>query len=162
MLDLTEEQDFDLVVTAERSGRKAVDANGGDSQPIWQEGFREFLQDWVNQGQKVAVLHDTPFPASTKISPPACIAENDDDLRRCSGSRATWVPHDPLFAAAGEVDSPLLARFDLTDHICSAERCDAAVGGVIVYFDGSHISATYSTTLWPYVARALEPLVEKG
>ena len=162
VLDLTEEQDFDLVVTAERSGRKAVDAHGADSQPFWQEGFREFLQDWVDQGQQVAVLHDTPFPAASKINPPACIAENDDDLTRCSGSRATWVPDDPLFAAAGEVDSPLLARFDLTDHICGADRCDAAVGGVTAYFDGSHISATYSTTLWPYVARALEPLVDKG
>jgi hypothetical protein len=72
------------------------------------------------------------------------------------------VPNDPLFAAASEVDSPLLSRFDLTDHICAVDRCDAAVGGVTVYFDGSHISATYSETLWPYLAEALEPMIDRG
>jgi peptidoglycan/LPS O-acetylase OafA/YrhL len=159
VLDLTKERGFDLVLTAERSGRQAIEAAGGSSQPYWEDGFREFLQDWVDQGQRVAVLHDTPFPASTDISPPACIAENDDDLTRCSGARSKWVPDDPLYSAAGDVDSPLLSRIDLTDHICGPDRCDAAVGGVLAYFDGSHISATFSATLWPYLARALEPLV---
>jgi peptidoglycan/LPS O-acetylase OafA/YrhL len=160
VLDLTKKEGFDLVVTAERNGREAVEADGGDSQPYWQEGYREFLQDWIDQGQRVLILHDTPFPDSTDISPPSCISENDGDVTRCGGARSTWVPQDPLYAAAGSLASPLLSRVDLTDHICSPRRCDAAVGGVLVYFDASHLSATYSATLWPYLGRALAPLVD--
>jgi peptidoglycan/LPS O-acetylase OafA/YrhL len=160
VLDLTADGDFDLVVTSERSGREAVAAGGGDSRPYWQEGFGEFLQDWADQGQRVAVVHDTPFPASTKVNPPDCIAEHEDDLTVCSGARDDWVPDDPLYAAARGLDDPLVSLIDLTDFICTPTRCDGAVGGVLAYFDGSHISATFSATLSPFLGRELVPLVE--
>jgi hypothetical protein len=49
--------------------------------------------------------------------------------------------------------SDSVSTVDLTDHICGPNRCDPVVGGVLVYFDASHLTATYARTL----ARYLEP-----
>jgi len=52
---------------------------------------------------------------------------------------------------------------DLTDRICTASRCPAVVGGVLAYFDGSHLTATYSRTLAPYLAGPVrEALSRRG
>ena len=159
VLDYTGRHHFDLVVTAERSGRQATAAKGGDSRPEWRAGYAAVLRAWVDQNQRVVVLHDTPFPASTGINPPECIAEHEDDLTRCSGPRDAWVPDDQLAVAVGDVGSPLVSMVDLTDHICGPDTCDAAVGGVTTYFDGSHLTATFGATLAPYLGAALGPLV---
>jgi hypothetical protein len=39
----------------------------------------------------------------------------------------------------------------MTDYLCDGETCSAAVGGVPVYFDVSHLTATYARTLAPYL-----------
>ena len=45
---------------------------------------------------------------------------------------------------------------DLTDHICGPTVCSAVTGGVITYFDASHLTATYAATLAPYLAPVIE------
>ena len=54
-----------------------------------------------------------------------------------------------------KLDDPRAELVDLTDHICGPTTCHAVNGGVITYFDASHLTATYSHTLAPY----LEPSV---
>ena len=56
------------------------------------------------------------------------------DRLRCGGLR-------PLFAGAGLVLLVLSATL----------RSPAVVGGVPVYFDGSHLSNTYARTLGPFL-----------
>src|SRR5699024_9622848 len=112
------------------------------------------LTTWMERDTDVLVLHDTPFPGQPI---PECVAQNMNDLGECSGSRESWVPKDPLAKAAKSIDSENVSTADLTDKICTDDRCPAVVGGVIAYFDGSHISATFARTLAPYLA---EPLTE--
>jgi peptidoglycan/LPS O-acetylase OafA/YrhL len=143
---------FDLVVTSERNGHPAVGRSLSASQDAWQRGYAQMLTAWADAGTRVLVVHDTPFASTSFLSPPACVAEHADDLTACSGPRERWVPRDPLFAAARELDRPQIRTVDLNDRICSADRCSAVVGGVLVYFDGSHLTATFSRTLAPYLA----------
>lgn len=59
---------------------------------------------------------------------------------------------------------PDLDQFDRIDlrrrhrqvYFCEDGKCYRVIGGVVVYFDGSHISATYARTLAPYMAGPLE------
>ena len=61
---------------------------------------------------------------------------------------------DPLATAARSVDGAI--AIDLTKYFCAAGSCPAVAGGVIVYRDTSgHITATYSSTLGPYLVDAI-------
>lgn len=57
----------------------------------------------------------------------------------------------------GERDRPGddVELLDLTDKFCVAGTCHALIGGVVVYFDSSHITSTYSRALAPYIEYAL-------
>ncbi|WP_067437719.1 acyltransferase family protein [Nocardioides jensenii] len=162
VLDLTAEGDFDVVVTSERNGRKPVDAVDGNEQELWEQGYQDYLADWIDQGQRVVVIHDTPTPGVDDVRGPECIAENEDGLGACTGLRDDWVPNDALVNAAEKLDDPLVSVIDLTDYICGPKFCDVAVGGVGVYFDASHITATYAETLGPFLGQDLVPMVQKA
>ena len=74
---------------------------------------------------------------------------------------------------------PAVTVADLTDHICQDNRapavrykpppgdghdgasyiCPAAIGGVPVYFDATHLTTTYARTLAPYLAPYLRRAV---
>ena len=45
--------------------------------------------------------------------------------------------------------------FDLTEYVCPAGHCDAVVGNVLVFWDHSHMTATYARTLVPMMEEAL-------
>ncbi|WP_186317708.1 acyltransferase family protein [Curtobacterium sp. 9128] len=49
------------------------------------------------------------------------------------------------------------ARYiDLTDSYCTATTCPAVIGGVVVHRDETHLTATFATTLAPYLGADLE------
>ena len=48
-----------------------------------------------------------------------------------------------------------VTTFDLTDYVCPEGRCDAVVGNVLVFWDHSHMTATYARTLTPMMEQAL-------
>ncbi|MEU3024924.1 acyltransferase family protein [Nocardiopsis alba] len=50
---------------------------------------------------------------------------------------------------------PNVELMDLTEYVCPGGSCDAVVGNVLVYWDHSHITATYARTLTPMVEKAL-------
>jgi hypothetical protein len=56
-----------------------------------------------------------------------------------------------MINAIKTLHSPRLHVADLTRYLCEPARCLAAIGGVPVYLDGSHLTATYSRTLAPYL-----------
>ncbi|HZE67761.1 MAG TPA: SGNH hydrolase domain-containing protein, partial [Sporichthyaceae bacterium] len=67
---------------------------------------------------------------------------------------------DPVGEAVAALRDRRLRVVDLDDHICGRTECAGAVGGVVVYFDGSHLTATFARTLAPYlnvsIRRALD------
>ncbi|MDT0327508.1 acyltransferase family protein [Nocardiopsis lambiniae] len=44
---------------------------------------------------------------------------------------------------------------DLTGHVCPDGRCDAVVGNILVFWDYSHMTATYARTLIPAMEETL-------
>ncbi|HVL54415.1 MAG TPA: SGNH hydrolase domain-containing protein, partial [Vitreimonas sp.] len=44
---------------------------------------------------------------------------------------------------------------DPTPWVCPTEPCPAVIGSLLVYFDGGHITSTFSRALAPYLAAVL-------
>ena len=153
---------FDLVITSERNKRAAEGRTWAASYPQWLSGYRAALKRWTRTGTDVLVLRDTPTPAMTLDSVPECLAEHPDDLLSCAGPRSVWVPRDPLVQAAKESGNAHVSTADLTDYLCRDTSCPAAVGGVPVYLDASHLTRTYARTLTPYLAPHVERAVQRA
>ncbi|WP_017612685.1 acyltransferase family protein [Nocardiopsis salina] len=48
-----------------------------------------------------------------------------------------------------------VSTFDLTGYVCPDGQCDAVVGNVLVFWDHSHMTATYARTLVPMMEDSL-------
>ncbi|WP_433285734.1 SGNH hydrolase domain-containing protein [Micromonospora sp. CA-244673] len=92
----------------------------------------------------VVVLRDTPAP---RLDVAECVSAHREELTRCA------VPRDEALAGIGplQVDAAQgltgVRLVDLNDAICPADRCAAVIGGVLVYRDTNHLTATYARTL---------------
>jgi peptidoglycan/LPS O-acetylase OafA/YrhL len=141
----------DLVVFANRTGRPALGETSIDaSVGKYTAGFRKSLKMFAASGAPVVVIRDTPIPIYGGIdSVPDCLAMHADDQAACSGPRSVWIPADPSVAAARQLADQGVSVADLTDEFCDPTTCWSAIGGVIVYFDGHHLTRTYASTLAP-------------
>jgi hypothetical protein len=104
-------------------------------------------------GAQVLLLEDVPVPA---YQLPACVAAHLNDVTACtfSMSKAYSFPtrHRQLATDAAAASFQVV---DPAPWICTSTRCPAIVGNLLTYRDDTHITATFSQWLWPYV----EPLL---
>lgn len=141
--------------TAVRDGDKL---GGTESDTAIVRGLASTWRALEDAGTEVVVVLDTPRPG---IDIPDCVAQHRDALSACAVSRAAAVASSAAAAqedAATEVDG--LTMLDLTAWVCPAERCPAVIGGVLVFRDAHHLTATYARTLAPVLGRELAPLVD--
>ncbi|GAB3037021.1 acyltransferase [Nocardioides flavus (ex Wang et al. 2016)] len=135
---------YDLVVMS------TLDRDSGSS-----EIYRPTLRRFADEGIPVLVIRDTPAPFDPDYDTVSCVSERLADTSACDGAPEDWIGADPLTEEAQSLGSDLVATVDLNDRICREDVCPAVIGGVIVYADFNHLSATFSRTLAPY----LEPAV---
>ncbi|PBJ83625.1 hypothetical protein CMZ84_03805 [Lysobacteraceae bacterium NML93-0399] len=77
-----------------------------------------------------------------------------DDIGKCELPRSKALTDtDPALLASRNVAGAHL--LDLSDALCLPEQCGAVVGNVPVYRNSGHLTATYSRTLAPALARAV-------
>ena len=149
------EEKPDLVVISNRLQSPAVGFSTEDSEEPYAEGYERTLRKLTDAGITVLAIRDTP--AGTK-DVPDCIAAHPRNYQRCDGTREERRTPDPVIDAIAALGSPLVHLADLTDRLCTPQICHVVNGGVITYFDRDHMTATYATTLAPY----LEPFVIKA
>jgi peptidoglycan/LPS O-acetylase OafA/YrhL len=139
---------YNLVVMTNRISVGAVGHSRYASGPLYTRGYLSILRAFSAAHLRVVGIRDTPYPRTII---PDCLASNPNNYQACAGHRSSWLPPEPLLAAATELHDPKITTVDLTNRICQKSVCPAAVGHVPVYFDGSHLTATYATTLAPYL-----------
>jgi peptidoglycan/LPS O-acetylase OafA/YrhL len=148
----------DAVVVTNRISAPALGESRESSYDAYAEAWTELLERLDAAGLRVMVLHDSPAPG---MAVPDCVARNQDDVSACDGTREKWLAPDPGVEGVKAVDSPRVRFIDLNDHICEGEKCRVVTGGVITYFDSSHLTATYVKTMAPYIGRPLEQLLTR-
>lgn len=99
----------------------------------------------------VVTIRDNPRFA---WNPPACVTSYGRDAEECALDRSdVYLKRNP---AQTHPEVPASARHvDLSDEICEPTSCPPVIGNVLVYRDGSHLSATYVRTLTPALGKAV-------
>lgn len=153
----------DVLVSYRSDIYKHVAADGELEDAFPADTIRSALQPLVDAGKRVHVVRAVPTTngvsapgvlADLGVSAPDCIASSDATADPCAGPRDQRVVPDYLAQAVEGM--PGADVVDLTDLYCDARTCHEVIGGVVVYWDGSHITATFSRTLAPFLQQALE------
>jgi hypothetical protein len=129
----------------------------------FQDTYRAMLTHAAQVSTRLLVIRDSASEAAATGAghalDPSCFRVPSDTLTACSGSRS-WVSPDALYETAMGMTDSNVDTVDLNPYICRPTRCDAVVGGVVVRYDTSHLTATFVTTmapyLLPYVTRAFQ------
>jgi hypothetical protein len=146
-----------LVFTAAHRSRVR---GGPDSHAAQLTGYTQALRALVRGGVgRVVVLRDTPRNAAGTFD---CIRRavglGRPPGRACAVPRRYALRHDPLAQAAARMRSPRVKVIDLTWVMCSAHSCFPVVGGALVLRDRQHMSERFSTTMGPFLLRAIDGL----
>jgi peptidoglycan/LPS O-acetylase OafA/YrhL len=116
-------------------------------------GLRQTWTKLTAQDIKVIVLLDTPSPSGNVYE---CVAENVDHLTECAYDRGRGVRRSAATTqldAAKDLDD--VEVIDLTHDICPTDQCPPVIGNVLIYRQGTHLTATYVESLAPYLEVAL-------
>ena len=148
------------VVFTSQGRREALSADGSDSTDgagALIDGLKESWSTLNEAGIDVVVFQDTPSPGMQVYE---CVSENLEDLTACTypqpdGERRSAA--DVLHAAAKGMAG--VEFVDLNDAICPTLQCSPVIGNVLVYRQGSHLTATYVKTLRPIIEQRLRPIV---
>jgi peptidoglycan/LPS O-acetylase OafA/YrhL len=118
--------------------------------------------DWaplLADGIPIVEIRDTPFPPFDVAE---CASAHTTHLDRCSFPRSIALGHHGASQVEAVANTPNAHLIDLNDAICPTTDCAAVIGGVLVYRDASHLTATYSETLAPRLDRDIASYVTGG
>ncbi len=148
--------DLPSVIVVSGGSDEAIDADGGTSMSALVEGYEQYWTQVLAAGIPVVALADNPHPGFSVYE---CVEDNPDDFSKCDFEVREGGGTPALREAMNAVEG--VSMIDLTDRICIDSRCPAVIGDVLVYRQGSHITATYARTLSSNLEAALLPLIDK-
>ncbi|WP_417235167.1 acyltransferase family protein [Arthrobacter sp.] len=161
VLDQTAHGQFDRIITSERQSVPIEGTSWSSTEKPAVQGYSSYLKKWTAGGTPVSVIRDVPYPGNVISNIPDCLAEHTNNHAACSGTPQSWEWMDPLATAAKDLDSPKVSVVNMEKYFCIDGKCPAVIGGVVTYFDGSHITATYGRTLAGPLGRELETVANK-
>ncbi|GAA3760316.1 peptidoglycan/LPS O-acetylase OafA/YrhL [Spinactinospora alkalitolerans] len=115
------------------------------------EGYEERWAELAALGSRVVALRDTPRMG---FDAPECVARNGADSPECETEFTLSLAQEPPYerlSAASEA-----TFIDLDDYVCPDGRCRSVIGNVLVYYDESHMTGTFSRTLAPALETELK------
>jgi len=149
--------DYQAVVIASRTHQPLADVPKAEQYDQQVASYARVLARFVDAGQAVLVIRDTPYPAHDI---PECLASKVS--RDCSTTRERALPPDPLVEAAQSLANPAVTVLDLSDVLCGDTVCEPVIGGLITNFDQGHFAASFAATLGPWLSDALDATVASG
>jgi hypothetical protein len=137
-----------------------VQPDGSGSTPstvgsIWRAGAERTFDRLRRVAPRVVVMEDVPWPY---VDVPSCLSQNRRDVEKCAFPRSHRSDLDEALVKAEEAAAgKLVEHLDMSDVICPKATCQVVSStGQIKYRDQHHLTAGYSATLWPVLARRLE------
>lgn len=123
--------------------------------------FVSAVKSWQNYGQEVLVIRDNPKPnVKDEVSDfRYCIEQYPLEAGEKCGTAFEYAMRSIDTFYTESVKLPGVMGRDLTDVYCQGDWCPAVIDRVIVYRDGSHLSATFAKTLEDELEQALREAV---
>jgi len=125
------------------------------SEPYLVEGMVRTFDKLKQDAGKVVLIRDQAQAPREPWLPHECVAENLDNLRTCAFKPKRNMAISFDVKAAEEAGVQII---DPMPILCSDDRCPAVIGNALVYRDSYHISATYATTMAPWLEKELSKL----
>jgi hypothetical protein len=125
------------------------------------EANRRIVDTWsafAAHGIRVVVTGDVP--GMRPQSDPECIAMSSAAYDPCAVPRSSVV-HGNLMTALAQQHPRLASFISLTHYFCDQRTCHGLIGGVVVYFDSHHMTATFSRSLAPYLGADLQAVLAR-
>ncbi|MEV0274244.1 acyltransferase family protein [Hamadaea sp. NPDC050747] len=141
----------DIVITSQSKG-EALRADGTESAEAMVDALRAVWTELTAAGSKVVVIADNPVPGMNVYE---CVANNPKKMTACSFSRGESVSPAAVAQVKAAEGLAGVSVVDLNDAICPTERCAPVIGNVLIYRQGTHITATYIKSLTPRLAKSL-------
>ncbi|MEY4742627.1 MAG: hypothetical protein RL672_1377 [Actinomycetota bacterium] len=146
---------FDLVITENYAKNRLADLAHVANSTL-ADGLAAAWQPLIDRGSRVVAVRDNP-EMTTSMKRCWGSAVTNSMAARCSMHQAAAFVTDPIQQAQANTDSVKL--LDITSRYCIDGTCPAAVGGVWVYRNADHISASYSRTLTLWLEKRLQDLL---
>lgn len=142
----------DLVVMSGYRYQAAPGTEGRSPDTVWRDGTDLTVSKVKPFAQHVLLLGDSATPALTV---PYCLANDLTNVPICMASRKDATRPNRL-----QVEREVAAKYDIdfiptSDWMCTDTQCPVIVGNILMYRDDSHITATASEFLAPYIELAL-------
>ena len=142
----------DLVVMSAYRYKQVGAAAGRDPDTVWREGIDLTVSKVRPLTRHLLLLGDSATPLDDV---PSCLAGNLSNVSTCMNTRDGAVRPGRL-----AVERDVAAQYDAdfiptSDWMCTDTSCPVIVGNVLMYRDNSHITATASVLLAPYIDAAL-------
>ncbi|MFL1427323.1 MULTISPECIES: acyltransferase family protein [unclassified Nocardiopsis] len=133
----------------------SLDSSAGFGEEQVVEGYVERWRELGELGIDVVAVRDTP---RFGFDVPECLARAapSDPVGQADPDACTTAPGDSLAPRSPLKGAALPANvtvLDLTDVFCDADVCRPVIGNLLVYWDASHIGATFMRTLAPELDR---------
>lgn len=131
-----------------RNGR--IIRNERERRAVLEEGYVSMLERLLATGARVVAFKDHPQAPHDMTD---CVAANLKRLRKCSFRKPPNFGRSWESRAAAAVEG--VSEVDLSRGMCKRRRCFGVIRNTLVYRDDDHMTATFSRTLAPWLARAL-------
>ncbi len=146
----------DLVVMSSYRYKQVGAAAGRDPDTVWKEGIDRTVSKVQPLAAHVVLLGDSATPLGDV---PSCLAGHLASVAACMNSRSGAVRPGRL-----AVERDVAAKYGIefiptSDWMCTDSACPVIVGNVLMYRDNSHITATASVFLSPYIDAALRRIL---
>ena len=151
-LDLVDELRPDVVVVSQGSRQAWDEASQELSTELMRQGMHEAYDRITATGARVVMIRNNVIGDFVVRD---CVSANPTDLEECIipwedyDSRGSGVLQEQVAAEGGY---PII---DPTPLICPQQLCLPVIGGVLLYRDGSHITATYVRSMIPFLEEEL-------
>jgi peptidoglycan/LPS O-acetylase OafA/YrhL len=146
----------DLVIMSSYRYKQVGSAAGRDPDQVWKEGADLTVSKVRPLTDHLLLLGDSATP---KEDIPTCLAGNLSNVPNCMDSRDGAVRPGRL-AVERDVAATYDADFVPTsDWMCTATACPVIVGNILMYRDNSHITATASEFLSPYIEATVKAVL---
>jgi peptidoglycan/LPS O-acetylase OafA/YrhL len=132
------------------------------SPETWAEANRWTYKKLASAGIRVVVLRDVPL---VPFDVPSCLSRREANL--LFAGDCTFTPNESFITQARLVQN--LAAFgldirfvDMNDQVCPMSQCTTMRGGVVLYTDDDHITATFAESLSDVLGQRIDRAVAYG
>lgn len=157
VIDLLAADPADIVLASQVASQAWSDDPAASRQDLMVDGMVDAYRRIESNGSRVILLLDNPHPGLTVYE---CAAKHLDDLRPCVFERNDDRGGRTAQLAAAQLGSfPVL---DMMDQICPVSPCLPVIGNILVYRQGSHLTASYVNSMAPVLEERLLALLRSS